>query len=465
MTDEPIINGDALGGEGLGDMQVEERRGASLTLREDDAREARAASMEAANQALAGALKVMYRLLQLTMAALLVLFVATGHQPVQENQRGVKVRLGRVTATDLAPGQHLSLPRPFGQVITVDTRPVNVDLDEAFFPYLQSSDRAKPFEEVRTGGNIDPARDGSMLTADRSLAHARWSFQYTRSDPGQYLRSVHPNDEERLVRRAVERAVVGVVAQVTLDDLQRADEREAVFERVRAAAQSTLDELGTGLTIIDVSAQRFYPPSSVLRTFTESNTAVSEGEAAKEKAQAEANAILTSTAGGAARPLLALIESYERAIDAGDEAKAERVLDTVFAVLDGDYAKSALDVDGASFGPVVIAGDAAVRLAGARAYRQKVANEARSRAEVFLAKRPSFLSNPRLFMASERARAFEEMTRNALLKTFVIPSDLSNFQIQINDDPEQLRDLERTEREQRRKEAERRRLEMLRERQ
>ncbi|MCA9292743.1 MAG: hypothetical protein KDA20_02895 [Phycisphaerales bacterium] len=463
MTDEPIINPDDMGGD-LAEMQVEERRGASLTLREDDAREVRAASMEAANQALAGALKVMYRLLQVTMIALIGLFVATGHQSVQENQRGVKVRLGRVTATDLPPGSHLSLPRPFGQVIAVDTRPVDVDLDEAFFPYLPSADRAKPFEEVRTSGNVDPARDGSMITADRSLAHARWSFRYTRTDPEQYLRAVLPKDEERLVRDAVERAIVRVVAGVTLDDLQRADEREAVFDRVRSAAQTTLDELSSGLSIIDVSAQRFYPPSRVLRTFTESNTAVSEGEAAKEKAQAEANATLTSTAGGAARPLLALIESYERAIDARDDARAEDVLNTVFAVLDGEYANKALTVDGQSFGNVVIAGDAAVRLSAARAYRQKVANEARSRAEVFLAKLPSFQSNPHLFMTSERARAFEEMTRNSLLKVFMIPRDLSNFQIRINDDPEQLRDLERAEREKRRKEAEGRRLQMLRDR-
>ncbi len=458
MSDDSILNDDS---GNVGEILVEERRGASLTLREDDARETRAASMEVANQALAGALRVMYRMLQVTMVALLLLFIATGYQSVQENQRGVKVSLGRVTATDLSPGPHFTLPRPFGEVITVDTRPVNIELDTAFFPFLTDAEKVRSFESVSNKRELDPKRDGSMLTADRSLAHAKWSFRYTRSNPEQYLRTLHPDDEDKFVRFAVERAIVRVIAEVTLDDLQRADERQAVFDQVRLAAQSMLDAVTSGLTLIDVTAQRFYPPTRVLRTFTQSNTAVSVAEAGKEKAQAEANAILISTAGAAARPLLALIESYERAVDDGDEEGAEQILTTVFALLDGDYADGGLIIDGQDVGRTAVAGDVSVRLSAARAYRQKVANEARSRAEVFSAKLPTYLRNPRLFMASERARAMQEMSRKQLLKVFMIPGNTDGFQITINDDPEVLRDVESKERSDRRKMAEKARQDMI----
>jgi len=76
-------------GQGVDAMPTESRRSASLVLREDNVREQRAVSMEAANQSLADALRFTYRILQVLMVLLAGLFVFSGFQQVRSEERRV----------------------------------------------------------------------------------------------------------------------------------------------------------------------------------------------------------------------------------------------------------------------------------------------------------------------------------------------------------------------------------------
>jgi len=88
-------------------------RATSVRFRADaDVREsARAAMrMDAANQSLAEALKITFRLVQLGMVVLVLLFLGSALRMVQEGERGIRVVLGKVQNGDL--GQGLPGPRP-----------------------------------------------------------------------------------------------------------------------------------------------------------------------------------------------------------------------------------------------------------------------------------------------------------------------------------------------------------------
>src|SRR5690606_10415812 len=116
------------------EMPVEQSRRASLVLRAEDVREARAASMAAANKALTDALRITYVLLLVVMGAIGVMFLLSGYRQVNQAERGLKVSFGRIVNRDLEPGPHLALPEPIGEIISVPTSQRTVVFDKQFLP-------------------------------------------------------------------------------------------------------------------------------------------------------------------------------------------------------------------------------------------------------------------------------------------------------------------------------------------
>ena len=91
------------------------RRGASAQYTVSSGTGAEAAmrqAMDPANQSLGEALRLSYRVLQVAILALVVVFLFSGFQTVQEGQTGVKTFFGRVVG---APGDEQVSPglQPF----------------------------------------------------------------------------------------------------------------------------------------------------------------------------------------------------------------------------------------------------------------------------------------------------------------------------------------------------------------
>lgn len=199
--------------------------------------------MDAANQSLADALGVSFRVLRWLMLVILVIFLLSGFFTVQADEVAVRTRFGKILpgsdgseVLTADGGPYFRWPAPVGNVYRVSTSSRELRIDEAFvFEAAKGSNATTPLQELGlTQLQLDPVLDGSLLTADGSLVHARYSVTY-RIRPSQaasFLANVvgataltgaerNPQvvfaDADALVRQAVEQAVVADAAQTTLD--------------------------------------------------------------------------------------------------------------------------------------------------------------------------------------------------------------------------------------------------------
>ena len=112
--------------------QSDAHRGASVTLRAES--EGRNDQLEVANQSLRDALRITYRLLQLGIVVVALLYLFSGAQVIRESERGVATVFGRIVETNLEPGLRLGFPYPVGELIRVDTGSIVLEESQAFWP-------------------------------------------------------------------------------------------------------------------------------------------------------------------------------------------------------------------------------------------------------------------------------------------------------------------------------------------
>ncbi|MDX2114220.1 MAG: hypothetical protein SFZ24_01185 [Planctomycetota bacterium] len=430
-------------------MPVEEpRRAASLTLRVDDAREARAASMDAANKSLTDALRITYRLLQVVMIGLVALFLFSGFQQVNQAERGIRVELGRIKSDNLEPGFQFSLPYPLGEIIKVETGNRTVELDDSFWPGMRPEDRRRPLEEV--GNNIDrldPARDGSLFTADSNIAHAQYSVVYTRSRPADYIKNINTDQEAALVKAVVERAVVQVAASVVVDDLLKpgasgsGTNESSVETRIRATAQRSLDEIDAGLEISQVIQRTATAPLNLRRDFNQVQIAQSNAGKARDQALGDRSKTLNEAAGSAAQPLLDLIDLYEAAIELNDRERAEEILGVIDSVLAGEKNGANVEIAGTMYPEIRVSGQAATMMSEAAQYRSTVVQQAQRAAETFQARLQQYRANPAVFLTSAISDGLQSFLASDRTDQVVLSTD--NFELLLSPDPEFAKERER----------------------
>lgn len=440
-------------GAGVEQMPVEEpRRAASLTLRSDELRESRAASMEAANKSLADAIRITYRLLQLVMIALGVLFVFSGFQQVNQAESGIRVALGRIQTEKLEPGFQFSLPYPLGEIIKVETGTRSAEIDEAFWPKLREEEKRRPLDELGLGGgSLEPGKDGSLLTGDSNIAHAQWSVLYSRVRPADYIKNLYTPDEQALVKAAVERAAVRVAAEVNIDELLKpgaagadgSSQREnGVESRVRRIAQEMLDQIGSGIEVGQVLLRSASPPLRVRREFNQVQDAQSKAGKARDQALGERSKTLNEVAGSASQPLLDLIDRYEAVLELGKLPEANAILATINEVLEGKHDTANADIAGRAYEAVRLSGDVARVISDAQQYRSSIVQQSQRQAETFRAKRSQYQANPSVFVTNELVDALKSFLSLKTVQTFWVPDDSQSFELLITPDPQVAREAE-----------------------
>lgn len=438
-------------------MPVEEpRRAASMTLRGDDVRQSRAASMEAANQSLADALRITYRLLQVVMVALAGLFFLSGFQQVNEGETGIRVTLGKVSDSSLAPGFRFSLPYPLGEVLKVQTGQRRLELDTSFWFFVPPENRGKPLSQLGLGNSsLRPGQDHALLTGDGNIAHARLSVVYRRENPVDFAANLSEGAEESIVRSAVERATVQVVSMLTIDDLMKrstdsevggagvAPGRESGMEsRIRTLSQATLDTVKSGLSIDQIVVNDATPPLRVRADFARVQTAVTAAETARQRAEQERTRILNGAAGSAHRPLLDLIDDYEKQLELAQRDEADRTLGLIMDVLDGTLDGANATIAEREYPDVRISGEAAKLISSAGEYRSTVVTRAQALSRTFKAKREQYLANPSVFVSSEWVDAYREMLKKDSVEVFWAPPDTQLLSLRLTSDPKRAREME-----------------------
>lgn len=375
-----------------------------------------------AQQSLADALRVSFWVLKLIMALLVASYLWSGVFNVSEQEHAVRLRFGRIVGPPgeqvLGPGgPYFSWPYPFEQVVVIPASPQQIELAREFWYSTDQSGAGQP-----QAGPLNPEKDGSLLTGDAEVVHARWSVTYVVEDPIAYLTRVKDSATAgRVVRVAVEQGVVGAVAGLTADELIRSQNLSAARQR----AQAVLDDLHTGLSITTLAVKEPTFPMSVQAAVQEALN--SEGVKAKliEQAHEQWVRTLVQAAGEAYEPLLDLIEQYEAARLSGDEARVREVE----AVIDRVFSELTIEVDGR---PVTIGGAVAEAIHQAKGYRTEVVAQTRSEAEYFNSLLPQYRKNPRI-LASRLWQDARQRILTGDVETMYLPA--GQTYLEINRDP------------------------------
>ena len=445
MTDElrPEDTGDASGEEHAEHMP---RREASVTLRRGHGpSDVEAEMFDPANQSAAEALRISYNLLLGGIVVLVVLFLLSGFKTVEEGKIGIRLLAGAIAGRDLQPGMHWSAPQPLGEILTYHRNPPRLEIRDTFYPgEAVNSPRTLEQLSQTAPGNLDPGRDGSLITGDLNLVHAQWVVQYSRRDIDDYAEHIQPEFEDELVRLIMERGAVHAVAGAPLDDvIKPAGQTGAlVSERARISAQEALDRLDSGLRIETVDMQGATVPLHIYRDWAE--LAGEDAKAAQkiEQAKSERSRILNEVAGAAAPLLLDQISRYERAVEREDELEAERTLDVIHALLDGEP----VVIDDREVGDVV-SGDVTTVINAARRYRSTVASRERARLSTFRSILQQFRLNPSVVIHREWADAFNEFLGKDFVQLMHAPAGTDVLELMINQDPSIAKEMEQQKRE------------------
>ena len=293
------------------------RRGASAQYTVSSGTGAEAAmrqAMDPANQSLGEALRLSYRVLQVAILALVVVFLFSGFQTVQEGQTGVKTFFGRIVGApgdeQVSPGLQPFWPYPVGEIVLLPQKDA-VELNGEFWPRFkqgmttvdQAAASTTPDDPIR------PGLDGSLITADGDLAHVRIAAEYTVEDAVRTLDQFQPDSLREIVRHALARGMVQTAAQFTLQELL--ENRDGPEQSLRQRAQATLDSMKSGVKLGVVTIPEKIAPLAIRNTFSRVQEARENGKLALEQAQQEANGTLVGMAGADYAQILDLVQRYE----------------------------------------------------------------------------------------------------------------------------------------------------------
>jgi regulator of protease activity HflC (stomatin/prohibitin superfamily) len=433
-------------------------RSSSVTLRGEAEGAEDAMLMDRANRSALAALNTAYGILGVIMIGLVVLFLFSGFQSVDEGERAVRLRFGAIVDRDLGSGFALAWPPPIGDLVKVEVGQQQFAVDDAFFPQLTDRQRRQTIEQIASSfrGQLNPAEDGSLITGDLNLAHARIEVSYQRVSPTDWLTNIDERDERELLRLTVERAMLRAVAEVGIDDVVKMTPgaEGSVARRAESIAQSILDmpedpTMSLGLEIVRLDVNDPSPPLSLFDDFGAVTKATVNAAEQRERAEQDARTQLNRLAGGAARPLIELIGRYERAIDLGETEAAASLFDAIDSVMLGEAVTVTSDLDGIDDAETLVvpagtvSGQITVDLGEAQTFASSARDAALADLVTFRAKLPQYRANREVLVYSEWARAFGDFLQKPEVQAMLLPTGTDFIDLELNRDPEIQRELER----------------------
>ncbi len=429
-------------------------REASVRLRADGGSGEQAINdMHAANESLAAAFRTMYRLLQLAIVGLVVIYIFSGFRTVSAGERGIKVQFGRPSADTVSPGFTWTLPDPLGQLVRVQTGQRTVQLEDEFWFRVDERERGRSLEELARAPrrSLDPERDGALITSDQNLVHTQWTVVYRREDPREFASNITPEDEHAIVRTAVQRGVIRAVSTTAIDDLLReTGAAGGVASRAQRIAQETLEAIDAGIIVESLSMRTRTPPLSVWQAFTEVQTAESQSQTQRVQAESFASNELSRVAGAAAEVILEQINRYEQAVELGEEAEQDAILDKIHRLLAGEP----VEIDG-EIQSYPVSGQISQILNTAQQQRVEAEQSAKLMLALYNAKLPQYRQNPDLVLQSDWSRMMVSVLSRDTVEVIKLP--LGTINLLVNPDPEIRRMINEIEQERLNREAQERR--------
>ena len=302
----------------------------------------------------------------------------------------------------MVPGLHFAFPAPIDETILVSTKFRQEEIDTFYFK-VSEQNRETDLDRMG-GGLLQPGVDGSMLTGDRNIIHARWIVQYRVSDPVSFVKHVYDeggNDErERAIVRAIlENSLVAAVGHWDVEKVIRGPLlEEQILEEARANMQQRLDALKTGLEVnwIKYVDHAPTPPLQVRPAFLKVLRAESTKLREIEWARQKANELLIGAAGENYGVLTDKLEGLEQArgkVSPEELRKMEEELGLLFGTHAG--------------------GEAIDRINRALSFATQVQQEIKADWDQFSRLLPEYKKNPMLVMRQQYWNVIPEVLSKA----------------------------------------------------
>ena len=153
-------------------------------------------ALDPAQQSLSEALRVSFGILKIVMVVLLIAYAFSGTFSVGSNEVALRLRFGNYVGSPgqrvLERGTYLAAPFPIEQIVKVDTRPSTLLLEDEFWFETTKNDSGLTRSQLQfqKAGPLHPLRDGSLITGDSNIVHAKWALTWRITDPVAYLTNI-----------------------------------------------------------------------------------------------------------------------------------------------------------------------------------------------------------------------------------------------------------------------------------
>jgi membrane protease subunit HflK len=217
------------------------------------------------------------------VAAMVVLYAASGITVVKPDEVAVILRWGRLVGDTPALQQHgpgllFSFPRPVDRVVRVRTKHVR-ELRVGTLAIVND----------RGGNTLDPLTQGYALTGDQNIVHVDMVARYHVRDPAEWA-FYGPNADD-VLRVEVTAAMVRSLGEMGVDRVL-ADGRKSLIATATHRAQAGLDVAHSGLELSSLELTHLAPPLALASEFDAVQSAFIGAETKKKEAQAFAQSAI-----------------------------------------------------------------------------------------------------------------------------------------------------------------------------
>ncbi len=228
--------------------------------------------------------------ISLLLIVLAGLYVFSGVYQVDEQERGVVFRFGKLMDEEVTPGLHWNPP------LVDQVQLVNVT-------QVQSH-----------------SHQASMLTKDENIVDISLTVQWVIASAADYL--INVRDPKKSLDQATESALRHVAGSSTMDQVIT-DGREAIAVEVQERLRTYLKSYGTGIDITKVNIDRSAPPIQVQDAFNDVQKAKEDQQKFINQATAYSQQVVPEARGKAQRQLEEA-QAYRDRVIARSEGEAER---------------------------------------------------------------------------------------------------------------------------------------------
>lgn len=376
-------------------------------------------AMDPANQSLADALRLSFRVLQAVIVVLVILFLASGFKTVEDGFSGVRTVWGRITGT-LSPGLQFSpYPYPAGEFVIFKAENRTVDLGEYFSMASRGRPRQTIMDQTEVSTPLNPGGDGSLITRDGDLAHLEVTAKYEIDQPMDFVHCINDAEAKRnadeIVKMALRRAAVHVVGGMTVAEIIEPARVPEIRDNLRSNAQATLDEIKCGIRIVDVTSATGSAPYAIQKAMAQVQESGVEAGAIRADAEKAANQLLQNMAGNEFQRILDLIDGYEDALDSGDAAKSEAIFASIQGMLDGDG----------------VTGEVSDIINRARSYRTQIESTLGNEYQRFNGLLALYKKNPQLVIRQQWLEAYAAVISRPDTEVVYVPSMLASIDLSM----------------------------------